>query len=90
MIIYGFDGKQYYISEDKDVNAIIDTLNDCSYRKMPEEEYVEGLYLMDFVYENITVSVGVDNTHLAYNGDQYSVSDDSLDEVVAIIQKYLE
>ena len=47
VILYGFDETKHEISDEKDVETIIDTLKNVSYKEKDQQDYVEGLYLMD-------------------------------------------
>lgn len=90
IILYGFDEKEYEISDEKDVETIIDTLKNVSYKEKDQQDYEEGLYLMDIIYESKTISLGIGSDCVSYGGIQYETEKGSLDEVVNIFTKYLD
>lgn len=90
IILYGFDEKKYEISDDKDVETIIDILKNVSYKEKDQQDYEEGLYLMDIIYESKTISLGIGSDCVSYGGIQYETEKGSLDEVVNIFTKYLD
>lgn len=90
IILYGFDEKKYEISDDKDVETIIDILKNVSYKEKDQQDYEEGLYLMDIIYESKTISLGIGSDCVSYGGIQYETEKSSLDEVVNIFTKYLD
>ena len=57
IILYGFDEKKYEISDEKDVETIIGTLKNVSYKVKDQQDYEEGFYLMDINYGNETTSL---------------------------------
>ena len=90
IILYGFDEKKYEISDEKDVETIIDTLKSVSYKEKDQQDYEEGFYLVDINYgNNETASLGIGNDCVSYGGVQYETGKGSLDEVVSIFAKYL-
>ncbi len=90
IILYGFDEKKYEISDDKDVETIIDILKNVSYKEKDQQDYEEGLYLLDIIYESKTISLGIGSDCVSYGGIQYETEKGSLDEVVNIFTKYLD
>ena len=90
VILYGFDEKKYDISDEKDVETIIDILKTVSYKEKDRQDYDEGFYLMDINYGNETVSLGIGDDCVSYEGVQYETEKSSLDRVVNIFVKYLE
>ena len=90
IILYGFDEKKYEISDDKDVETIIDILKNVSYKEKDQQDYEEGLYLMDIIYESKTISLGIGSDCVSYGGIQYETEKGSLDEVVNFFTKYLD
>ena len=82
--VYGFDKTKHEITNEKDVETIIDTLKNVSYKEKDQQDYVEGLYL------NEPVSLGIGGDCVSYEGLQYEVEKCSLDEVVKILVKYLD
>ena len=90
VILYGFDGTKHEISDEKDVETIIDTLKKVSYKEKDQQDYMEGLYLVDIYYGNEPVSLGIGDDCVSYEGLQYEVEKGSLDEVVKILVKYLD
>ena len=87
--LYGFDEKEYEISDEKDIETIIDTLRNASYKEIDQQDYVEGLYQIDIHYDNETVSLGIGGDCVSYEGVQYDVEKGSLDKVMNIFAKYL-
>ena len=90
VILYGFDETKHEISDEKDVETIIDTLKNDSYKEKDQQDYVEGLYLMDIQYGNETVSLGMGGDCVSYEGVQYEVENGSLDEIINILTRYLD
>ena len=90
IILYGFDEKKYEISDDKDVETITDILKNVSYKEKDQQDYEEGLYLLDIIYESKTISLGIGSDCVSYGGIQYETEKGSLDEVVNIFTKYLD
>ena len=90
IILYGFDEKKYEISDDKDVETIIDILKNVSYKEKDQQDYEECLYLLDIIYESKTISLGIGSDCVSYGGIQYETEKGSLDEVVNIFTKYLD
>lgn len=90
VILYGFDEKKYDISDEKDIETIIDTLKNVSYKEKDQQGYEEGFYLMDINYGSETVSLGIGSDCFSYEGVQYETEKGSLDKVVNIFVKYLE
>ena len=90
IILYGFDEKKYEISDDKDVETIIDILKNVSYKEKDQQDYEEGLYLLDIIYESKTISLGIGSDCVSYGGIQYETEKGSLDEVVNFFTKYLD
>lgn len=88
--VYGFDKTKHEITNEKDVETIIDTLKNVSYKEKDQQDYVEGLYLIDIYYDNEPVSLGIGGDCVSYEGLQYEVEKCSLDEVVKILVKYLD
>ena len=89
IILYGFDEKKYEISDERDVETIIETLKNVSYKEKDQQDYEEGFYLMDINYGNETTSLGVGNDCVSYGGVQFETGKGPLDEVVRIYAKYL-
>ena len=87
--LYGFDEKEYEISDEKDIETIIDTLRNASYKEIDQQDYVEGLYQIDIHYDNETVLLGIGGDCVSYEGVQYEVEKGSLDKVMYIFAKYL-
>ena len=90
VILYGFDETKHEISDEKDVETIIDTLKNVSCKEKDQQDYVEGLYLMDIQYGNETVSLGMGGDCVSYEGVQYEVENGSLDEIINILTRYLD
>ena len=90
VILYGFDETKHEISDEKDVETIIDTLKKVSYKEKDQQDYMEGLYLVDIYYGNEPVSLGIGDDCVSYEGLQYEVEKGSLDEVVKTLVKYLD
>lgn len=90
VIVYGFDEKKYEVSDEKDVETIIDTLKNVSYKEKNQQDYSEGFYQMDINYGNETVSMGIGGDCISYESVQYETEEKgALDKVVNIIAKYL-
>ncbi len=85
IIVHGFDETDYIIEDVDQLETITNTLSHCSYWAVPEDDHIEGFYMLDILYDDKTISIGVDNKHLAYNGEQYMVTKGSLSKVVSII-----
>ena len=68
IILYGFDEKKYEISDEKDVETIIDTLKNASYKEKEQQDYEEGFYLMDINYGNETALLGIGSDCISYGG----------------------
>ena len=67
----------------------LDELN-VSYKEKDQQDYEEGLYLLDIIYESKTISLGIGSDCVSYGGIQYETEKGSLDEVVNIFTKYLD
>ncbi|SEA73800.1 hypothetical protein SAMN02910384_02225 [Pseudobutyrivibrio sp. ACV-2] len=89
IIVHGFDETDYIIEDVVQLGTITNTLSHCSYWVVPEDDHIEGFYMLDILYDDKTISIGVDNKHLAYNGEQYMVTEGSLSKVVSIIESVI-
>ena len=89
IIVHGFDETDYIIEDVIQLETITNTLSHCSYWAVPEDDHIEGFYMLDILYDDKTISIGVDNKHLAYNGEQYMVTEGSLSKVVSIIESVI-
>ena len=65
-------------------------MKNVSYKEKDQQDYVEGLYLIDIYYDNEPVSLGIGGDCVSYEGLKYEVEKSSLDEVVKILVKYLD
>ena len=90
VVLYGFDEEKYEISDETDVETIIDTLKNASYKEKDQEDYDEGFYQMEINYGSETVSLGIGDDCVAYEGVQYETENSSLDNVVNILVQYLD
>lgn len=89
IVVHGFDETDYIIEDVDQLVTITNTLSHCSYWPIQEDEHIEGLYMLDIVYDDKTISIGVDDKHLAYNGEQYMVTEGSLSKVVSILDSVI-
>ena len=76
--------------QDSLLSTVCDTLKNVSYKEKDQQDYEEGLYLMDIIYESKTISLGIGSDCVSYGGIQYETEKGSLDEVVNIFTKYLD
>lgn len=89
IILYGFDEKTYEITDEHEVQIIIETLKNTQYTEMDMNEYKEGFYMVDLNYNLETVSMGIGTDCIAYGGAQYAVENGSFDEVISIFVNHL-
>ncbi len=89
IILYGFDEKTYEITDEHEVQIIIETLKNTQYTEMDMNEYKEGFYMVDINYNLETVSMGIGTDCIAYGGAQYAVENGSFDEVISIFVNHL-
>lgn len=81
-------GDKLRITDDRTISDLRNTLMNCSYIKLEEDDYLEGFYTFCLVTDSDRISVGLCDNAAAYNGAQYKVSGnaklipDSLAEVI--------
>ena len=85
IVVHGIDETDYIIDDVDHLETITNNLSHFSYCAVPEDDHIESFYMLDILYDDKTISIGVDNKHLAYNGEQYMVTEGSLSKVVSII-----
>ena len=59
IIFTSFDGTEHVIEDTDKISSIVKTLVECSYEKLSEDEYAEGLYQMDILTDEDTISMGI-------------------------------
>jgi hypothetical protein len=89
VILYGFDEQKYDITDEQDIDTLIDSLRSATYTEIDQQDYKVGFYLMDIIYGSETVSLGIGEDCVSYEGVQYETEQNSLDEINNIIAKYL-
>ncbi len=89
IIIHGFDEIEYVINDEADVNAINQALNTCEF-VLDTNEDIEGLYDIDIQYDDMSVSLGINDNHIAYKGYQFKITKGTLETATSIIRSTLE
>lgn len=82
IVITNFDETERVIDVTDDIVNIVNILVNCSYQKLPEDKYVEGFYQIVMLTHEDLISIGITDSYLAYNGEQYIVALGSLADIV--------
>ncbi|WP_026507964.1 hypothetical protein [Butyrivibrio sp. MC2013] len=87
IVYYSFDEEECCFDSAEDIEDIIKALKSCSYRELPEDEYVEGLYSISIERDNGSFECGISDSTIAYEGVQYEIYSGSLKDLISLLQK---
>ena len=77
-----FDGTEVTINNADKISQILDILENNVYSVLDEDEYIEGMYSIEFDTASGTVSIGISSNYIAINGKQYMTSNDLATEIL--------
>lgn len=87
---YGFDETTVTFTDTDKINDTLNLLKNAQYQLVESEDFIEGLYMFDFIMGEENVSIGIGLHEISIGGNQYRTEDNLSDEIINILEITLE
>lgn len=82
---FTFDESKTVFTNEQALSIIQDTLNSCTYEEIDSNDYNEGFYSINLVFDDRIEPLGIDISTIAVGGKQYRTIDGDLSAIISII-----